>query len=111
MSVRAAPRDQARRRQWGDAARRRRTPGLCAGARQGGAGLGAPGLGGRWGGAQRHPRPTTSLPRPTPPGAAPTHGASGATCARRAVETGRGLLGSLWGLYWGHTGGRTNPWA
>lgn len=57
MSVGAAPRDPARRRQWGDAARRRRAPGLCTGSRQRGrrrAGA-ARASGGRRGGASTLP--------------------------------------------------------
>lgn len=103
MSVGAAPRDPARRRQWGDAARRRRHRRRRDPARGrawgGGADLVGRGLGGRWGGARsitpalhfRFP-PRGYAVRPHP------QGRWGHVCAARGLNgTGRVWATSGWG--------------
>lgn len=98
MSVGAAPRDPARRRQWGDAARR--DPGG-----------GAPGGRRRVGRDFRSPRRARGAPPPPPRAASgrPQPGDAGATCARRAGEMERGVLVPLGGVRLGPRGERGNP--
>lgn len=98
MSVGAAPRDPARRRQWGDAARR--DPGG-----------GAPGGRRRVGRDFRSPRRARGAPPPPPRAAAgrPQPGDAGATCARRAGEMERGVLVPLGGGQAGATRGAGVP--
>lgn len=131
MSVGAAPRDSARRRQWGDAARRRRASGTCAGARRR-CRVGGPGTRGALGRDAASPPPPTSAPplrgpvarnrprrtrtrlgpsprRASVPRAAPHPRGRGATCSRRAGETGLGVFGLHWVTLGPHGGPVRTP--